>query len=82
MPGPGLHVLMPDEVPEDQDNNITLAEVVRPEHTMEFTVTVLIDGTAIAVSGPFASMEEAVDQANDLSQHYQLEPIYIRRERA
>lgn len=82
MPRPGLRVLMPDEVPEDQDNTTTLAEVVRPERAMEFTVTVLIDGTAIAVSGPFASMEEAIGQANDLSKHYQLEPIYITREQA
>ena len=82
MTGPGVHILMPDEVPEDQSNNITLAELVQPERAMEFMVTVLIDGTAIAVSGPFASMEEAVDQANDLSKHYQLGPIYVRRERA
>ncbi|WP_201841854.1 hypothetical protein [Microvirga zambiensis] len=82
MTGPGLHILMPDEVPEDQSNNITLAEVVQPERALEFMVTVLIDGTAVAVSGPFASIEEAVDQTNDLSKHYQLEPVYVRREQA
>jgi ATP-dependent Clp protease adapter protein ClpS len=82
MPDPGLHILMPNEVLEDQSNNITVAEVVQPERAMEFMVTVFIDGTAIAVSGPFASLEEAVDQANDLSKHYQLEPIYVRREQA
>ena len=82
MTGPGLHILMPDQVPEDQSNSITLAEVVQPERGMEFMVTVLIDGTAIAVSGPFPSMEEAVDQANVLSKHYQLNPIYGRQEQA
>ena len=82
MNGPGLHILLPDEVPEVQSNNITLSEVVQAERAMEFMVTVLIDGTSIAVSGTFASMEEAVDQASDLSKHCQLEPIYIRREQA
>ena len=42
MTGPGLHILMPDEVPEDQSNNITLAEVVQSERALEFMVTVLI----------------------------------------
>jgi hypothetical protein len=49
---------------------------------LEFMVTVLIDGTPIAVSGPVASMKEVVDQANDLSKYYQPEPIYVRREQA
>ncbi|WP_201839431.1 hypothetical protein [Microvirga zambiensis] len=80
MTDPGLRILMPDEVPEDQDSNITLAEVVLPERAMEFMVMVLIDGTAIAAGGPLSTMEEAVGQANDFSKQYELEPIYIRRE--
>ena len=79
---PDLHLLTPDQNPEDHDNNIILTEVGRPGHGMEYTVTVLIDGTAIAVSGPFLTLDAAVDQANEHARHYALEPIYFRREQA
>ena len=49
---------------------------------MEYTVTVLIDGTAITVSGPFLTLDEAVDQANEQARHYAVDPIYFRREQA
>lgn len=62
---PDLHVLTSDQKPMDPDNNIVLTEVVRPGRGMEYTVTVLIDGTPVAVSGPFLTLDEAVDQAND-----------------
>ncbi|WP_201839345.1 hypothetical protein [Microvirga zambiensis] len=75
-----LQILTSDEHPEDRDNNITLTEVVRSGDEIEYMVTVLIDGTAIAVSGPFASRDEAVAQANGQSAHYELEPIYFRRD--
>ena len=48
---------------------------------MEFLVTVLIDGASVAVSVR-SPPSEAVDQANDLSKHYELDPIYFRREQA
>jgi hypothetical protein len=47
---------------------------------MEYTVTVFVDGTAIAVSGPFLTLDEAVDQASGQARHYELDPIYFRRE--
>ena len=77
---PDLHVLTSDQKPRDKDNNIVLTEVVRPGRGMEYTVTVLIDGTAIAVSGPFLTLDEAVDQASGQARHYELDPIYFRRE--
>ena len=79
---PDLHVLTSDQKPMDPDNNIVLTEVVRPGRGMEYTVAVLIDGTAIAVSGPFLTLDEAVDQANDQARHYALDPIYFRKEQA
>ncbi|MPR07341.1 hypothetical protein [Microvirga tunisiensis] len=79
---PDLHVLTSNQQPMDQDNNIVLTEVVRPGRGMEYTVTVSIDGTAIAVSGPFLTLDDAVDQANDQAKHYALDPIYFRREQA
>ncbi|WP_134494827.1 hypothetical protein [Microvirga pakistanensis] len=48
----------------------------------EYMVTVLIDGTAIAVSGPFLTLGEAVNQANQQARHYALDPVYFRREQA
>jgi hypothetical protein len=69
---PDLHVLTSDQKPIDQNNNIVLTEVVRPGRGMEYTVTVLIDGTAIAVSGPFLTLDEAVDQANEQARHASL----------
>ena len=77
---PDLHTLTSDQQPSDQDNNIVLTEVVRPGRGMEYTVTVLIDGTAIAVSGPFLTLDEAVSQANKQARHYALDPVYFRRE--
>ena len=79
---PDLQALSSDQKPTDQDNNIVLTEVVRPGRGTEYTVTVLIDGTAIAVSGPFLALDEAVDQANEQARHYALDPIYFRREQA
>jgi hypothetical protein len=48
---------------------------------MEYTLTVLIDGTPVAVSGLFLNLDEAVDQANDQARHYELDPIYIEKSR-
>ena len=79
---PDLHVLTSDQNPMDRDNNIVLTEVVRPRRGTEYTVTVLIDGTAIAVSGPFLTLDEAVSQADEQARHYVLDPIYFRREQA
>ena len=79
---PDLHVLTSDQQPSDHANNIVLTEVVRPGRGTEYTVTVLIDGTAIAVSGPFLTLDEAVDQANEQARHYALDPVYFRREQA
>jgi hypothetical protein len=79
---PDLHLLRSDQNPIDQDNNIVLTEIVRPGRGTEYTVTVLIDGTAIAVSGPFLALDEAVDQAHEQARHYALDPIYFRREQA
>jgi hypothetical protein len=76
-----LQVLTSDQKPIDQDN-IVLTEVVRPGRGMEYTVTVLMDGTAIAVTGPFLTLDEAVDQANEQARHYAVDPIYFRREQA
>jgi hypothetical protein len=69
-------------LPISQDNNIVLTEVVRPGPRTDHTVTVLIDGTAIAVSEPFLTLDEAVDQADEQAKHYGLDPIYFRREQA
>jgi hypothetical protein len=79
---PDLHVLTFDQKPMDNDNNIVLTEVVRPGRGIEYTVTVLIDGIPVAVSGPFLTMDEAVDQASDQARHYALDPIYFRSEQA
>jgi hypothetical protein len=79
---PDLHVLTSDQKPMDNDNNIVLTEVVRPGRGIEYTVTVLIDGIPVAVSGPFLTMDEAVDQASDQARHYALDPIYFRSEQA
>jgi hypothetical protein len=68
--------------PINQDNNTVLTEVVRPGPRTEYTVTVLIDGTAIAVSGPILTLDEAVDQADVQAKHYGPDPIYFRREQA
>jgi hypothetical protein len=79
---PDLHVLTSEQKPMDPDNNIVLTEVVRPSRGAEYTVTVLIDGAAIAVSGPFLTLDEAISQANEQARHYALDPVYFRREQA
>ena len=79
---PDLHVLTSDQKPKDHDNNIVLTEVVRPGRGMGYTVTVSIDGTPVAVSGPFLTLDDAVNQANAQARHYELDPIYLRREQA
>jgi hypothetical protein len=77
-----LNALASNLEPKDRDNNIVLTEVVRPEGEMEYTVTVSIDGAPVAVSGPFLTLDEAVEQASAQARHYELEPIYFRREQA
>jgi len=77
---PDLKCLTSDQKPTDQDNNIVSTEVVRPGRGTEYTVTELIDGTAIGVSGPFLTLDEAVEQANEQAKHYALDPVYFRRE--
>jgi hypothetical protein len=79
---PDLHQLTSGQEPEDRDNNIVLTEVERPGHPTEYTVTVLIDRSAVSVGGPFTSLDEAVRQASEAARHYALEPVYLRRERA
>jgi hypothetical protein len=69
------------ENPQDPNNNVVLTEVERPGQEPEFTVTVLIDRSAVSVGGPFTSLEEAIRQASEAAQHYNLEPVYLRRER-
>jgi hypothetical protein len=73
--------LISDESPEDPDNNVILTGVERPGQETEYTVTVLIDRSAVSVGGPFTSLDEAIRQASKAAQHYALEPVYLRRER-
>jgi hypothetical protein len=78
---PDVRELTSGENPEDPDNNIVLTEVERPGQGAEYTVTVLIDRSAVSVGGPFMSLDEAVRQASEAARHYDLEPVYLRRER-
>jgi hypothetical protein len=78
---PDVRELTSGENPEDPDNNIVLTEVERPGQETEYTVTVLIDRSAVSVGGPFTSLDEAIRQASEAARHYDLEPVYLRRER-
>jgi hypothetical protein len=78
---PDIHVLTSSQEPADPDNNIVLTETERSGQQKEYTVTVFIDRNPVSVGGPFASMDEAIRQASEEARHYDLDPIYLRRER-
>ena len=78
---PDVRELTSGQEPEDRANNITLMEVERPGQPTEYTVTVLIDRSAVSVGGPFTSRDEAIRQASEAARRYDLEPVYLRRER-
>jgi hypothetical protein len=77
-----VQVLQPGQQPGDASNHIVLTEVDRPGGVKEYTITVLIDGKPVSTAGPFARMEDAIDQASSDADRYALEPIYVSHEQA
>jgi hypothetical protein len=77
-----VQVLQPGQQPADPANHIVLTEVVRPGRAQEYTVTVLIDGKPVSTAGPFARLDDALDQASADAERYALDPIYVLHEKA